>query len=153
MTTTLPLPPEPVGGAIVETRFGPLPGDPRQVVLMLDPLPGFESCRRYVLVSSAELDPFTCLQGLDEPRPSFLVIDPRVVEPAFQAVLPADGRRRLEASDDDALLWLSLVRVEEGRQASVNLRAPVVVNARRMIGMQLISPDTTYSIEHPLGSD
>jgi flagellar assembly factor FliW len=45
------------------------------------------------------------------------------------------------------------VRVEEGGQASVNLRAPVVVNARRMIGMQLISPDTTYSIDHPLGTD
>jgi hypothetical protein len=27
------------------------------------------------------------------------------------------------------------------------------VNARRMVGMQLITQDTTYAIEHPLGSD
>jgi flagellar assembly factor FliW len=144
---------EPAGAAFVDTRFGPLPGDPRQVVLMLDPLPGFESCRRYVLVTSAELDPFTCLQGLDEPRPSFLVIDPRAVDPTFHVVLSADERRRLDATTDDSLLWLGLVRVEEGRPPSVNLRAPIVVNARRMIGMQLIGPDTTYAIEHPLGSD
>jgi flagellar assembly factor FliW len=144
---------QPADAAIVDTRFGPLPGDPRQVVLMLDPLPGFEACRRYVLVSSAELDPFTCLQGLDEPRPSFLVIDPRVVDPGFRAELPTGERRRLDASAEDSLLWLALVRVEEGRPPSVNLRAPVVVNARRMVGMQLITQDTTYAIEHPLGSD
>jgi flagellar assembly factor FliW len=144
---------QPAAAEIVETRFGPLPGDLGQVVLMLDPLPGFESCRRYVLVTSPELDPFTCLQGLDEPRPSFLVIDPRVIEPTFAAVLPADERRRLEASDADALLWLALVHVDEERPPSVNLRAPIVVNARRMVGMQLIGPDSTYAIEHPLGAD
>src|SRR5688572_27065770 len=122
---------QPAPEAIVETRFGSLPGDLAQVVLMLDPLPGFESCRRYVLVTSPELDPFTCLQGLDEPRPSFLVIDPRVIEPTFSTVLPADERRRLEAADADALLWLALVHVDEARPPSVNLRAPIVVNARR----------------------
>jgi flagellar assembly factor FliW len=147
------LTPEPSADGLIETRFGPLPGDARQVVVMIDPMPGFELCRRYVLVSSSDLEPFTCLQGLDEPRPSFLVIDPRIVEPTFKPSLTPDERRRLDAAGDEPLLWLALVRVEEGRDASVNLRAPVVVNSKRMIGIQLMGIDTTYSIEHPLHLD
>ena len=47
------------------------------VVTFADGLPGFESCRQFVLVESEEFQPFRVVQGLDENGPSFVGIDPR----------------------------------------------------------------------------
>ncbi|HWI16437.1 MAG TPA: flagellar assembly protein FliW [Vicinamibacterales bacterium] len=122
------------------------------IVTMPDGLPGFEQCRRFIVVTSETLQPFTCLQSLDEPRPSFLALDPRQIVPDYAASLGDGDRARLEASDGDALLWLAFVCVDS-EQATVNLRAPVTINARTMRGIQVIPSDSTYSTNHPLPLD
>src|SRR5262245_34128992 len=99
------------------------------VITFAHGLPGFERCRRFVLVASPELAPFVCLKGLDDAEPSFLAIDPRRVDPSYALPLTAADCRRLEAGDAEPMLWLSLVRVD-GDAATVNLQAPVVVNPR-----------------------
>jgi flagellar assembly factor FliW len=119
------------------------------VVCLPDGLPGFPHCRRFVIVSSDDLAPLIGLQGLDEDRPSFLAIDPRLVLPAFEARLSAVARDRLDAAAGDPLLWLALVHVERDR-VLVNLQAPVVINPARMLGIQLIDADGPYSTHHEL---
>lgn len=133
----------------VETRFGSYLAENEAVVTIPDGLPGFERCRQFVVVTGPTLQPFNCLQGLDGARPSFLTLDPRSVVDGFCTELPAADRERLEARQSDSLLWMALVRLD-GDRILVNLRAPVVVNARRMIGLQLIAPESPYSTEHVL---
>jgi flagellar assembly factor FliW len=132
---------------------GPLPGPPdataADVVTMPDGLPGFEWCRQFVVMSSPDLQPLARLQGLDTGAPSFLALDPRFVLPDYEPVLAAADRQRLGATDDEPLLWLALVRLE-GPRLLVNMRAPVVINPRRMVGMQLVPADSPYSTHHEL---
>lgn len=122
------------------------------IVTMPDGLPGFEQCRRFVVVQSDTLQPFTCLQSLDEPKPSFLALDPRQIVADYAMPLAAGDRARLESNDGDALLWLALVCVES-EAATINLRAPVTINARTMRGIQVIPSDSAYSTSHPLPLD
>lgn len=136
----------------LETQFGAFETDPRWVVTIPDGLPGFEKCRRYVFVASESIKPFSCLQGLEDSRPSFLVIDPRLVLPSYPTTLSAEDRHRLEAADDETLLWLGLVAVKMDA-VLVNLRAPVVINPNRMIGLQVIDGESTQPTEHPLSLD
>lgn len=136
----------------IETRFGSYLADRGAVVSVADGLPGFERCRRFVVVTAPTLHPFNCLQGLDDSKPSFLTLDPRSVVEGYATGLTADDRERLDVADGDALLWLALVRLD-GDRALVNLRAPVVINARRMLGVQLMAPDSPYSTEHVLPLD
>lgn len=123
--------------------------DAGAVVRMPDGLPGFEGCRRFVIIAAPTLEPLTCLQSLDDPQPSFLAVDPRLVVPGYQLDLPAPARHRIEASGDDRLVWLALVRLQADA-ALVNLRAPVVVNPRRMIGVQVMPAESPYSVDHRL---
>ncbi len=122
------------------------------IVKMPDGLPGFEQCRRFVVVQSDALQPFTCLQSLDEPQPSFLALDPRQIVGDYSMPLADGDRARLDAHDGDALLWLALVCVES-EAATINLRAPVTINARTMRGIQVIPSDSPYSTAHPLPLD
>lgn len=137
------------GSTTIETRFGAFDVDAGVVVMMPDGLPGFEGCRRFVIIAAPTLEPLTCLQSLDDPHPSFLAVDPRLVVPDYHLELPPAARHRLEARDDDRLVWLALVRLEADT-ALVNLRAPVAVNSRRMIGVQVIPGESPYPVDHRL---
>lgn len=120
------------------------------VVTFHDGLPGFETSRRFVVVGSPDLQPFTVIQGIDDGGPSFVAIDPRVVEPDFPAALDAPSLARLQADGRGPLLWLALVAVGADGTATANLRAPIVINPGAMQGIQLITAESRYGVNHPL---
>ncbi len=135
---------------LVDTRFGAFSASPIDVVHFAGGLPGFERCTRYVLLKAPELSPFACLQGLDGPKPSFLLIDPGLVQAPYASGLSDVEYRRLEADARDALAWFAIVRIGPSDDATVNLRAPIVINPRRMIGIQALPYESAYRHDHPL---
>ena len=120
------------------------------VIAFPDGLPGFESCRRFVLMSLDDAPPFQCLQGLDGSRPAFLAIDPTRVVKRYRLLLSAADRMRLDAREGDALVWLAIVTCGADETATVNLRAPFVINPRPMIGFQVMPHQGLYPLRHPL---
>lgn len=140
-----------VGTAMaVETRFGTFQATEQDVIQIAGGVPAFESCTRYVLVGGPDIQPLTCLQGLDAPAPSFLVLDPRLVVSDYTVALSAMDSRRLDARPSDSLLWLAVVHVGDEEDVTVNLRAPIVVNPRRMVAIQVLSHESAYRHDHPL---
>ncbi len=137
----------------VETRFGTFEADLRDMVTFPDGLPGFEACRRFVILSSVDMAPIQCLHAVDGPPASFLAIDPRLVMPSYRSVLSQADRLRLGVSDDGLLLWLTLLTVADDNSASANLRAPIVVNPSRMIGFQVMPHNSLYPLRYPLGQE
>jgi len=119
---------------------------------MIGGLPGFETCRKFQLLTAPEIAPFARLQGLDAPQPSFLTMPPRAIVGSYRQELADADRLKLGADTDDALLWLSIVRID-GDVAYANLRAPIVINPRRMVGLQVLSADEHEQIDHALRLD
>ena len=113
---------------------------------------GFENARRFVILSSPDHAPLQCLQSVDGPSPSFLVVDPRVVLEGYRTRLNQSDLARLGVAEDAALVWLAIVTLAQDG-AFVNLRAPVVINPERMLGFQLVPSDSLYPLRHPLGAE
>jgi flagellar assembly factor FliW len=126
------------------------PSTAENVVTFPDGLPGFESTRRFVLVTSAGLDPFTLVRGLESGAPAFVAIEPRQVDAAYDASMDEANRTRLGAGAADTLLWLALVTVAPDGAATVNLRAPIVINPHTMLGLQMVVADSPYPLDYPL---
>ncbi len=137
---------------VIDTRFGPLNAGPGDAVTFITPMPGFESCRRFVLASAPGLEPFAALGGLDGDRPSFLAIDPRLVVPDYEVPHDAALRRQLGVEAGDSLLWLALVGFR-GDDAFVNLRAPIVIAPASMRGLQYIPHESVYPTDYRLPLD
>jgi flagellar assembly factor FliW len=135
----------------VETRFGAFAVDPASVVQFAHGLPGFERCRRFVVLSDARLAPFTALHGLDAPGPTFLTLDPRGLVADYAVALGPRERARLDAGAEEPLLWLAIVHVDE-TALTANLRAPIVINPRRMIGLQIVGDESPYAADHLLSA-
>jgi flagellar assembly factor FliW len=132
----------------VQTRFGEFDVVRSHMVTFPEGLPGFASCRRFVLIHADELSPLTCLQGLDPPCPSFLAADP--------TTLGVDYRPRLSFSDRAALgdpagspLWLVILTLGL-HQITANLRAPIAINSETMTGRQVVLDDPAYSVCWPV---
>ncbi len=139
----------PGGPTRVETAFGSFDVTTDQVITFPAGLPGFEECRRFVVLSSRELNPFQCLQSVEGPTASFLAVDPRRAFPEYRCQLSDVDRARLGESDETALVWLAVVTVHDDKTL-VNLRAPVVVNPTRMLGYQLMPSNSLYPLRFEL---
>jgi flagellar assembly factor FliW len=135
----------------IDTRFGTFAGRSGDAITLVEALPGFDGCRRFLLLTSPSIEPLICLQGIDGERPAFLAIDPRAVDPEYVCQLDDLQRQRLAASPDTALLWLAIVCVPDSGNATANLRAPLVINPERMRGLQLLAGHDRYAVDHPLG--
>lgn len=131
----------------VETAFGTFAVAARDIVDFPAGVPGFEECRRFVVLSSAQHAPLQCLQSVEGPSASFLVIDPRLAFPGYRCLLSDVDRHRL--GGEDGLVWLSVVTVEADRTL-VNLRAPVVISPARMVGFQLMPSNSLYPLQFEL---
>jgi flagellar assembly factor FliW len=118
-------------------------------VTFAEGIPGFESCRRYVVMASAAFEPFVCIQGLGEGAPSFLTIDPRLVVENYNCELRDSDRTRLDAGDGQSLLWLAIVSPDENG-GRVNLRAPLVISPETMRGVQVLEGDASYPLDYRL---
>jgi flagellar assembly factor FliW len=113
-------------------------------------LPGFEACRSFVLMAPEGDGPLQYLKALEGPPASFLVIDPRRVDPTYRCELGDSDRQQLGADADSVLLWLALVSVEADGTIAANLRAPIVINPIRMVGQQVIPHESAYLLRHVL---
>src|SRR5262245_39288572 len=113
-------------------------------------LPGFESVRRFVIVASPALEPFTLVQSADGAEPSFLAIEPRLIDPSYASPLAESDMLRLGAEPKTPLLWLVLISMRPDGSATVNLKAPLVINPSAMRGLQLVVPESQYPIDHLL---
>lgn len=144
----IPEPCPPVDGIRLNTRFGEFEADGRSLIAFPSGLPGFEQCRRFVVLSSMEAAPLQCLLAVDGPPAAFLALDPRLVLPEYRCVLGAADESRLGTAEPGQLLWLALLTVDEEGEAYANLRAPVVINPSRMIGFQVVPQDSLYPLRH-----
>ena len=134
------------GGAALALRPEP------DAVSFPDGIPGFEGCRRFVLLTSETFAPLQRIDAVEVEGPpaSFLCIDPRLVVAGYRCGLGAGDARRLDVRDPSRLVWLALVTVEVDGTVVANLRAPLVINPDRMLGRQVLPNDSSYPVRHVL---
>ena len=132
----------------------PLPAKTDQatnVITMPLGLLGLEQYKRFTLLANPDQDPFLWLKVLDEPKLAFLVVSPFVVLPTYQPEIGGKDESFLGLNTPQDVLILNIVTVGGTRQATINLKGPIVVNRRTMVAKQIIpvnAPD--YSVTHPL---
>ena len=100
------------------------------------------------MLSAEGHTPLRRLHAVDGVEASFLALDPRQVLEGYRCDLSDSDRARIGADDQSPLLWLALVSVEADGTVSVNLRAPIVINPKTMMGQQVLPHDCLYPLRH-----
>lgn len=140
-------------GRRIETRYGRIALDPERQIELRPELIGFPGAIRFQLADIPDRAvPFKLLQSVDSPDLGVLVLplDART-GPIARSELEKAGQRH--GLDFERLVVLGVVtlRAEPGAlHCSVNLRAPVLIDAGRRIGCQYVLEDEQYDLRHPL---
>lgn len=136
---------------ILETKyFGELDIDENEMIQFSQGMPGFEGVRRFVLINNDEEgSPFKWLQGVDEPKPAFVVIDPFIVKKDYEVNLDDDVLKELDIKkEDDVLVYCIVVVPKDISKMTMNMQAPLVINMKNNKGKQLILDTDRYGVRH-----
>ena len=104
---------------------------------------GFESFKRYLLLARPEEAPFLWLRVLERPEVAFLVVSPTAVTPDYTPEISDEDARFLDLRTPADALIFNIVTLRGQNDATVNLKGPVVVNRRTLIGKQVIPLDAS----------
>ncbi|MGB4668070.1 MAG: flagellar assembly protein FliW [bacterium] len=118
--------------------FGSIEIDPAGIIHFPGGVPGFEDCRRFVLLQRPEEAPVAWLQGVDDPDLAFAVVEPRHFLAEYHPPLsPAELEPLKLAAGEEALILIILVLAPEPERITANLQAPVIINRKEKLGAQV----------------
>ena len=132
--------------------FGEISYEENESIQIIDGLFGFESYTRYLpLPFNKENDFMISLQCLEDETLSFIVMNPFMICPDYAPKLSEQDLKELEASslDDISYYVISVIR-NPINDSTVNLRAPLVVNAINRKAKQVMLDQPEYTFRHTL---
>lgn len=138
---------------LVKTRhFGEVDLDENKVITFEDGIIGFEDCKRYtILYNNEEEDGSTIswLQSLDAPELALPVISPLSVMADYNPIVEDDVLQPIgELTEDNIIILLTLSVPSDITKMSVNLKAPLIINADTKKGCQIIAENPDYVIKY-----
>jgi flagellar assembly factor FliW len=114
---------------------------------------GFERVKHYTLLGSAEEAPFLWLKMAEDPNLAFLVIPPSDVIAAYQPDISDEEVAFLGLGDPQDIWIFNIVTLHQDGKATVNLKGPIVVNRRTLLGKQVVPLNAAdYSLQHPVAT-
>lgn len=146
------------GGAeeavVIETRFGAFEFTALNRISMPCGLHGFTGYSEFGLANLPEPAPetFKLLQSMDDPGLSFIVTQLDVDAGAIAEEDLRDGASSVGIAPEAAvfLLIVTLRPSENGTTATVNLRAPIVLDLERRVARQVVLANNAYPIRRAL---
>lgn len=136
------------------SRFGTIDVDPATVVHFPLGLLGFERFQRYLLIDSDDAEPLRWLQCVDEGSLAFLVVEPGLFFSDYAPKLTADDREFLQLAEGELPAVACLVVVPDNPlEMTVNLLGPLVFNAEKRVGKQVVLHDSGFSTRQRLIPD
>lgn len=133
--------------------FGEVSYERNETIQIINGLFGFESYTDYLPLSfQKDDDTMISLQSLEDETLSFILMNPFNICPDYNPRLSKQDLEELEAdSPEDISFYVISVIREPSNQSTVNLKAPLVVNALNRKAKQVMLEQPEYTFRHTLG--
>ncbi len=116
--------------------------DESEIITFAEGLIGLPQMRRAVLIEMDEFEPFCWLASVDKDNTRFIVVNPHELFAGYEPLLfhtPSNP------------LTLTIVKISsDWTRTTVNLRAPIVIDAKTKMGAQHILTGSDYQFAESL---
>ncbi len=136
---------------IQSKRFGDIEVKDDRVIHFKEGVLGFPQLKRFILADDPNdmMLPFKWLISVDAPDTAFLVTDPGIFFKDYVFDLPEDDRSKIGATSEDDVSVITMLTVPpEPKKITANLRGPLVINWRTLVGRQIVLRDSSYTTKH-----
>ena len=125
----------------------------REAITFQRGLPGLGESRRFNLYLMENNSLFYYLQSVSEPDLGLILIDPFPCFPDYSLELNEQDKKEIELEKKEDVLVLTTVTVLGEGKLTTNLSAPLVINVRRRLANQIITPERIGEMRSPLPVD
>ena len=133
--------------------FGNIEIGLEKIILFANGVLGFEDYKDYTILYDNEKEKsfFSWLQSTEESSLAFPIVNPFNVVESYNPQINDDMLESIGGvSDEDTVVFLMATIPEDVKQASVNMKAPLIINASSRKGVQVIAEGQEYEIKHKL---
>ncbi len=136
---------------VVKTRaFGEIDVDEEKIITFPNGIVGFPDLQKFTLLYDLEKGQHVgvkWLQSLDEPEFALPVMDPLLVKPDYNPSVEDELLKPIgELKDEYLLVQVAMNVPNDLTRMTVNLQAPIIINAETRKGCQVIIESGEYPI-------
>lgn len=131
----------------IETRlFGEIEIEEEKVIFFEKGIIGFPDCQKFTLIYDVKEDgsrkAIAWLQSLDEPAFALPVMDPLLIKEDYNPKVEDEVLKHLgNLTEENTYVLVTVTATEDITKLSVNLKAPIVINADERKAHQVIVED------------
>lgn len=129
--------------------FGEIEIDEKNVLDFTNGILGFEDLKKYIVLSNEDDDTvFYWLQSIEEPDISFVVTNPFLFISDYEFDIPESVVKQLELEKQEDLIVYSITVITENiKNATINLKGPVLVNSKNKKAKQIVLEGDEYPLK------
>jgi len=137
---------------IIDTkRFGQIEIDDSKIITFINGLMGFENLKKYALIDHPGTNILKWLQSMEDPYVSLPVVDPTAFFPNYSPKISQDELKALKLQKLEQAAAICIITVpQDAQKATINLKAPIVLNPEKRLADQVIAENPEYLVKHPL---
>lgn len=140
---------------LVETKwFGKVEIADDKIITFGNGLMGFEDYKKYTIIYDTTEESnggIMWLQSLDEVNLALPVIDPMIIRQDYDPFVDDEALKAIGIGDKTEFLVLVTMTVPSDiAKMTVNLKAPIVINAENLKACQLIAENEDYLVKFPI---
>lgn len=111
-------------------------------------LPGFQEEKQFVLLDVPGNEIFQFLQSVFTPTLAFVVANPYHFYTDYTFEVDESTKETLQITEEKDVVILSILTIQDPFSSStINLKAPIILQAKHKIGKQLIINQEDYSLK------
>lgn len=140
---------------LIQTKyFGEIDLAEEKIVTLERGLFGFEEFKKYTILYDCEKKNganISWFQSVDEPTLALPVINPLLVKEDYNPVVEDELLSGMgEVTEENLVILLTMTVPSDIREMSVNLKAPIIINADTRKGAQLIVENQDYEVKYKI---
>jgi flagellar assembly factor FliW len=134
------------------TRFGKIEVQPEKTIRFEQGVIGFSDLKDYIILDHAPDSKFHWLQSIQRGDIAFPIANPDDFVKGYVISPPEELKISLGDFDpQDLFLGVIVTFPQGGGVATLNLKAPLVLNTKSRLGIQLVLDDPDAPIRFPIG--
>ncbi len=139
----------------INTRyFGKIDMPEEKFIHFENGIPGFKDFKDYVLLYDLDDEShfFSWLQSINEETLSFPVVKPVTITNDYNPTVNSGLLETIGNPLDEDMIVLLLATVPNGKpeETTVNMKAPIIINAKTKQGMQVVIENEEYQVKFRL---
>lgn len=139
---------------LVKTKFfGEVDLPEEKIVTLERGLIGLEQYKKYTILYDCEREEanISWFQSVEEPTLALPVIKPWLVKEDYNPVVEDELLNDLgDLTEENLIILLTMTVPEDIKQMSVNLMAPIIINADTRKGAQIVVENADYEVKYKI---